>query len=307
MVQRQHKRGGVISAISWIPKGVSKSEPIVSDPPSKDEIKKFFSSLLTNGAESENEDAADADQIAQPDALYDDITLALNQLDMEHYDDEDQGIQLFSSEIGEPYYPSNDMDPYIIDNNDDDSEELEDMIIHPTDSVIVCACSPKDSVVQDMEPDIGDCFNHLEVSILEDSELNMYSHHKITIPSSPLCMAWLDCPLKGGEKGNFLAVGSMEPEIKIWDLDVIGELQLPCVVLGATAEEKRKGKKKSIKYKDDSHTDSVLGLAWNKEYRNILASASADKRVKIWDVVAGKCDITLEHHTDKARIKLECK
>lgn len=24
---------------------------------------------------------------------------------------------------------------------------------------------------------------------------------------------------------------------------------------------------KSIKYKDDSHTDSVLGLAWNKEYR----------------------------------------
>ena len=24
---------------------------------------------------------------------------------------------------------------------------------------------------------------------------------------------------------------------------------------------------KPIKYKDDSHTDSVLGLAWNKEYR----------------------------------------
>jgi WD40 repeat protein len=35
-------------------------------------------------------------------------------------------------------------------------------------------------------------------------------------------------------------------------------------------------------------------------YRNDLASVSADNRVKIWDVVTGNCDITMEHHLDKA-------
>ncbi|KAL9266318.1 Periodic tryptophan protein 1-like protein [Drosera capensis] len=70
----------------------------------------------------------------------------------------------------------------------------------------------------------------------------------------------------------------MEPAIEIWDLDV-----------------------KRIKYKEGSHRDSVLGLAWNKEFRNILASASGDKLVKIWDAASGKCNITMEHHTDKVQ------
>ncbi|KAK7320267.1 hypothetical protein VNO77_29588 [Canavalia gladiata] len=336
----------MISAISWIPKGVPKSEPLVADPPSKDDVQQF---ITTHASEDEDEVEADAnkhsDEVAQALTVasaigkasaenYDDITLALKDLDMDHYDEEDEGIELFSSGIGELYYPSNEVDPYIKDkNDDDDSDELEDMIINPTDSVIVCARNEDDVSL-------------LEVWILEDansSEMNMYIHHDIIIPAFPLCTAWLDCPLKEGERGlnygflaqylwhaylccssclivcfiqlsppnpplhelqviegNFLAVGSMEPSIEIWDLDVIDEVQ-PCVVLGGTTEKKKKGKKKSIKYKEDSHTDSVLGLAWNKEYRNILASASADNRVKIWDVVAGKCDITMEHHTDKVQ------
>ncbi|KAI6668499.1 hypothetical protein NL676_013486 [Syzygium grande] len=79
-------------------------------------------------------------------------------------------VELFGTGLGDLYYPSNDMDPYLKDkDDDDDSEELEDLSIKPMDSLIV---------------------------------------------------SWLDCPLKGGDKGNFVAVGSMEPAIEIWDLDV---------------------------------------------------------------------------------------
>ncbi|MCD7463218.1 hypothetical protein HAX54_050168, partial [Datura stramonium] len=80
----------------------------------------------------------------------------------------------------------------------------------------------------------------------------------------------------------------------------IDEVQ-PSVILGGIAERKKKGKKKSIKYKKDSHTDSVLGLSWNKEYRNILASASADHSVKVWDVTTEACNITMKDHTDKVQ------
>uniref|UniRef100_A0A7N1A3T4 Uncharacterized protein n=1 Tax=Kalanchoe fedtschenkoi TaxID=63787 RepID=A0A7N1A3T4_KALFE len=92
-------------------------------------------------------------------------------------------------------------------------------------------------------------------------------------------------------QGNFIAVGSIDPSIEIWDLDVLDEVE-PHIVLGGV---KKKGKK-SVKYHEDSHTDSVLDLAWNKEY-----SASADKLVKVWDVATGKCKITMGHHTDKVQ------
>ncbi|VVB12531.1 unnamed protein product [Arabis nemorensis] len=69
------------------------------------------------------------------------------------------------------------------------------------------------------------------------------------------------------------------------DLDDV----LPCVQLGG----KKRGR--------GSHTRSVLGLAWNKEFREILASASRDKKVKVWDVATETCKITMEHHTKKVQ------
>lgn len=39
---------------------------------------------------------------------------------------------------------------------------------------------------------------------LSDGETNMYVHHALIIPAFPLCTAWLDCPIKGGERGMVL-------------------------------------------------------------------------------------------------------
>ncbi|KAJ0088843.1 hypothetical protein Patl1_32541 [Pistacia atlantica] len=324
----------MIAAVSWVPKGAPKTVPDEAQLPSKEEIEEMIKSG-TLEEESEHghsekededtdiEDVEQTDEVSQAlavaDALgktsksknsrtkLDDIADGLKELDMDHYDDEDEGVELFSKGLGDLYYPSNQMDPYLKDKDDEDSEDLEDMVINANDSVIVCARNEDD--VSHLE-----ARNMYTVYVLEESndgDTNLYVHHHIIIPAFPLCMAWLDCPLKGGEKGNFMAVGSMEPSIEIWDLDVIEEVQ-PCLILGGINEEKKikkkkkkkKGKKSSIEYKEGSHTDSVLGLAWNKEFRNILASASADKTVKIWDVVEGKCNFTLEHHTDKACIYL---
>lgn len=48
-------------------------------------------------------------------------------------------------------------------------------------------------------------------------------HHDLLLPAFPLTLAWFDCcPGEGGaqaERGNFVAIGTMRPEIEIWDLD----------------------------------------------------------------------------------------
>ncbi|CAL9098222.1 unnamed protein product [Musa textilis] len=300
----------MISAVSWVPKGASKSSPVVAEPPSKEEIEDILrSGALGRSGDSEEEEQEDMDvdtskeadevahALAAAEALsnnqgdkssdFQDIADGLRELDMDNYDDEDDDIELFSTGLGDVYYPSNDMDPYLQnkDNDDDDDDEIEDVTIKPTDAVIVCAQ------------------NEDEVWIFEESDdgdSNMYVHHDIILPAFPLCTAWLDCNLKDSDKGNFIAVGSMEPAIEIWDLDLIDEVQ-PFLVLGGLSKKKKKEKKTSVKYKKGSHRDSVLGLAWNKEVRNVLASASADKTVKIWDVVTGKCAVTVAHHRDKVQ------
>ncbi|KAL5611788.1 hypothetical protein BROUX41_000637 [Berkeleyomyces rouxiae] len=227
----------------------------------------------------------------------------LKEYDLEHYDDEDnagegEAMAMFGNIKSLAYYKSNKDDPYITlkddQANDEDSEDREELQILKTDNLILAA-SVEDDLAQ------------LEVYVYEDSADNMYVHHDIMLPAIPLCLEWLDYPVNkvGADTtnaANFVAIGTMDPDIEIWDLDAV-DSTYPNAILGqgsdpTAAKEKRK-KKKAKKANDEYHTDAVLSLSHNRQHRNLLASASADKTIKLWDLNTAKCAKSYSYHTDK--------
>jgi len=219
------------------------------------------------------------------------------------------------------------------DDDGDDEEDVDDIQLRDSDALIVVAKTEED-------------FASLEVNIFDARSSNLYVHHDIPLPSYPLCLA-LGCVVSSdndsdtARAGNYVAVGSFEPHIEVWNLDVMNALE-PTLVLGGMdtrgAEEdwmrmrqatkpssttigsgKMQKKKKKTKngaggrggkggtgLRDGSHTDAVMGLSWNTVHRQVLASASADCTVKLWDVTQTHGDYirpsaTLTHHTDKVQ------
>lgn len=175
--------------------------------------------------------------------------------------------------------------------DDDEREELE---VLPTDNLLVIA-KTEDEISQ------------LEIYVYDESQENLYAHHDLMLPNFPLCLEWLDFPPTSSAAasastpsstpgfGNFIAVGTLDPEIEIWSLDVIDSMY-PNSILGRPDQTKAHiptplgtGKKKKKKSKHRTvekgyHVDAVLALSWNKTQRNLIASASADRTVKLWDL-----------------------
>ena len=184
--------------------------------------------------------------------------------------------------------------------DEEDDEEREELQILATDNLVLAA-------------KVEDEVAHLEVYVYEDEADNLYVHHDIMLPSVPLCVEWLDLPMgkdqeKVGSKGNFVAVGTFEPDIEIWDLDTIDSMY-PNAILGYGGQQsnskskegkKKKKKRPSRKVNDEYHVDAILSLAANRQHRNLLASASADTTVKLWDLNTVTCAKSYTFHTDKA-------
>lgn len=225
----------------------------------------------------------------------------LKEYNLDDYDKEDdapgqgESMGIFGNVKNLAYYESNKEDPYItLKDEAEDDEEREDLQILATDNLILSA-------------KVEDELAHLEVYVYEDTADNLYVHHDIMLPAIPLAVEWLDLPVNKpntdkDSRGNFVAVGTMDPDIEVWDLDTI-DCMYPNAILGqgANKEEskKKKKKKKSAKANDEYHVDAVLSLAANRQHRNLLASASADKTVKLWDLNTAKCAKSYSYHTDK--------
>lgn len=196
------------------------------------------------------------------------------------------------------FHEANEEDPYItLDNKEEEEEEREELQILATDNLVLAGR-------------IEDEVAHLEVYVYEDEADNLYVHHDIMLPAIPLAVEWIDMPVGKGNagtdaKGNFVAIGTMEPDIEIWNLDVVDSMY-PDAILGQGAEDaesadkpKKKKKKKTKKANDKYHVDAVLSLAANRHHRNLLASSSADKTIKLWDLNTTTCAKSYSYHIDK--------
>lgn len=340
----------MISALSWVPRGVAKAVPLAAEPTEEElnELKLRSKALVGEVREEEDEDKEEEEEVDDEDESggdedeedmeeeaeggrdgdikgnkgarghTDDLANELAELDMDKYDEEDADVagslRLFGSGgFGGAYYVSNDDDPYITlkENDDEDEDEIDDFTIRPTDSIVLTARNEDDVSMVEVwvceEPEEED-----------EKEINLYVHHDIILPAFPLCLAWLDLNPQNpspSERGNVVAVGCMQPGIEIWNLDIMDEVE-PIAVLGGAdkiasqgvSEAKKGGKKskkgaklESVKLKDGSHEGAVLGLSWNSEFRNVLASAGEDGSVRVWDVVKESCEHVLAHHNDKVQ------
>lgn len=244
----------------------------------------------------------------------------LKDFDLENYDNDDDGIEgenitMFPglSNSDAKYHQDEDggKDPYLsLPTEVDLQEEKKESQIYPTDNLVLATrteddISFLDVYVYDDGAGAPDGANEEEEDkfdadvakgLVRDS--NLYVHHDIMLPAFPLCVEWIN--YKPGQEnleendnnvGNFAAIGTFDPQIEIWNLDyidkafpdlILGEPQQNS--LGALSTKKNKKKKKSKTHVTTHHTDAVLSLAHNRTHRNVLASASADHTVKLWDL-----------------------
>lgn len=190
-------------------------------------------------------------------------------------------------------------------------EEAEDLEVRETDSMIVALrADPEEDVPQ------------LEVWMCEDTpedRCNLYVHHDIMLPSFPLCCEWIGGGLAlnyraqaGSEdptaaaalSRNVIAVGTFEPEIELWDLDLL-DAALPLMTL-----KQMKGTATPAgKQPEDAptgHSDAVMSMAWNALRPGLLLSSSADGTVILWNLMDGLGHARFTHHisgTKKASTK----
>ncbi|XP_076810158.1 periodic tryptophan protein 1 homolog [Clavelina lepadiformis] len=216
----------------------------------------------------------------------------LKEFDLDNYDNETS--EMFGETMSDlVVFASNEEDPYIKQDKEDDSdeEEKEDLTLNDQDNMLVCARCEKD-------------YASLEVHLYNHESKDFYVHHDVSLSSAPLCMQWLDFDAGNvldrcsSNKGNFVAIGNIDSVIDVWDIDVLNTLE-PAYSLGVPKEKQdeylARGKTKF------GHTDAVLDLSWIPLARNKIATASVDHRVALWDLEKAKVEKFFKNHKEKVQ------
>lgn len=132
-----------------------------------------------------------------------------------------------------------------LNDEDDVDSEAEDDIIKPGDNLVL---------VGRVEDDAAS----MEVFVYNEEEGSFYVHHDFLLPSFPLCIEWMNYDPESKETGNMCAIGSMDPVITIWDLDIQDSLE-PALKLG-----RKRNRRKNLEAL--GHKDAVLDLSWNENF-----------------------------------------
>lgn len=268
----------MISATAWVRKGAAAPEPRRARVSAAE-----YDAIMARAGASDSSEGEDGGPASAPpakekpaslaaatpaeDAVHDDLA----RFHLETYSDED-GPQVADAPADD--FASDEED----DASDEDPEDADDLHIRPTDSLVVC-CRTEDDV------------SCLEMHVYEEDVDNLYIHHDVLLPSFPLAVEWLNTPLGSASAGgNYAAVATFEPEIEVWDLDVL-EPPYATLVLGARGDARKRLAKlrrgdAPVPPAATHHVDAVMSLSWNTQHRAILASGSADATVKVWDLVA---------------------
>uniref|UniRef100_A0A673N4F6 PWP1 homolog, endonuclein n=1 Tax=Sinocyclocheilus rhinocerous TaxID=307959 RepID=A0A673N4F6_9TELE len=328
-----------ITCVGWVKRGVAKETPDKVEL-SKEELQRIISEAKEEdpGDDEEEVDEGVVSEEASAPAASEEIKEErddkeeddeLAEYGLDKHDEEDIATSnLGDSLAGLTVFGTNEEDPYVTI-KDTDQYEREDFQIKPTDNLILAGRAEKD------------CCN-LEVYVFNSEEDSLYVHHDILLPAYPLCVEWLNFDPNPEEgRGNMMpvidvwdldVVDCLEPAFslgskkkkkkkakkvpddshRIWRFSgqverVVWDHFSPCNFLASTED--------GFVYCLEAHSDrsvftlrahdgEVSGMDLSGQIRGCLVTSSADKHVKIWDILGDKP--TLIHSRDMKMGGLFC-
>ncbi|GIX65687.1 WD domain, G-beta repeat containing protein [Babesia caballi] len=213
-----------------------------------------------------DEDASELDLDEEEEVQRDEIT---DEFDLDNYDGDD-----IPGSVAAVIHMETIDEKLIIE----DPEDVESRKLDQDDRVIVCGNSGEDCA-------------SIDFFIYNTAYCGLETCHSILVAAFLLA---LEVVPNLPNYAPLVAAGTYESQIDLWDMRQIDRLD-PVMTLGS--------KKKSQK---ESHKDAVQCLSNSAHVVQLMASGSADKTVKVWDLNEAEVLHSLNHHSSNVRIGGAC-